>query len=249
MTELDTAPRRESAAGTSKAPTSARSLRRRGGLPSGRAVVGGFLIAVAAVGTFGAYTQATAPPRTAYLVATADVQQGSTVQERHLGRIAVHLPEPLASTTYRRPDDVVGTVALAPIRAGQLIQQGMLAERVTDGLQEVSLSLPADRVFADGNPLRVGERIDLLATYTDGPEAFTTEIVRGALVLTVGGSGGDGLAERGRRSITVGLADETQVMALTHALAVAEVAVARVTGQASDADPPRTFRPLTPDRP
>ena len=43
----------------STAPPASRPLRRRRGLPSGRAVVGGFLVALAAVGVFAAYTSAT----------------------------------------------------------------------------------------------------------------------------------------------------------------------------------------------
>ena len=54
MAQVRTPPSPSPATGTS------RPLRRRRGLPSGRAVVGGFLVALATVGVFAAYTAANA---------------------------------------------------------------------------------------------------------------------------------------------------------------------------------------------
>ena len=50
-----------------------RPLRRRRALPGGRAVVGGFLIALAAVGIFAAYTGATSDGRQRFVVARNDL--------------------------------------------------------------------------------------------------------------------------------------------------------------------------------
>src|SRR5687768_720166 len=50
-----------------------RAVRRRSALPTGRAVVGGFLVALAALGIFAAYSSATAGPTTSYVVARRDL--------------------------------------------------------------------------------------------------------------------------------------------------------------------------------
>lgn len=220
-----------------------RSLRPRGGLPSGRAVIGGFLVAVAAVGTFVAYSLANAPPQTSYLVATADIAQGQTVDVGRLGRIVMHLPDPLSQTTYQDPDQVVGTVALAPIREGQLLQQGMLAATTEQRLHEVSFSVPSDRAFAGSDPLQPGEHIDVIATYSAGQRDFSRDVVRGALVLAVGAPGSDGLASRDRQRITVGLADPEEVVALTHALEAAAVSIVRVRAFDTSREPYRHYDP------
>ena len=58
-----------------------RTIRPRRSLPGGRAVVGAFLVVVAAVGTFGAYLSATAAPSTSYLVAARSFQLGHVITE------------------------------------------------------------------------------------------------------------------------------------------------------------------------
>ncbi len=86
MTDVRTAPA-EQARGSSKGPT----VRPRRGLPSGRAVVGGFLVALAAIGVFAAYTSATAEPVTEYVVAARDLTPGEQLTSGDVELVAIDL--------------------------------------------------------------------------------------------------------------------------------------------------------------
>src|SRR5689334_14240346 len=88
---------------------SSRTLRRRRTLPGGRAVVGGFLIAVAAVGTFAAYTSATADTRVAYLAASHDLSIGHRITTADLAYARSTLPSFAAARAFRRPAELVGS--------------------------------------------------------------------------------------------------------------------------------------------
>src|SRR5438132_1082243 len=73
-------PPRQAAGGDGRA----RPLRRRRALPSGRAVAGGLLVALALIGIYAAYTGATAPPRRSYVVAAHDIAVGSRLEPKDL---------------------------------------------------------------------------------------------------------------------------------------------------------------------
>src|SRR5947209_18990130 len=72
-------------------------------LPSGRAVTGGFLVAIAALGTFSAYRSTAAGPTHRYLVAARDIAAGTTVQPSDLATTTVDLPDDLARRAFTQP--------------------------------------------------------------------------------------------------------------------------------------------------
>ncbi|TML58120.1 MAG: hypothetical protein E6G17_12765, partial [Actinobacteria bacterium] len=72
-----------------------RAVRRRRSLPSGRALVGGLLVAIAAVGVFGAWLSATAAPTSSYVVARHDIAPGHRVTRADLALVRLHLPPSL----------------------------------------------------------------------------------------------------------------------------------------------------------
>src|SRR2546421_9053198 len=69
-----------------------RLLTRRRNLPSGRAVVGGFLVAIAALGAFVAARDTGGGPSHHYGVAAHDVIAGTTLKSTDLRTEAVDLP-------------------------------------------------------------------------------------------------------------------------------------------------------------
>src|SRR5215468_2980878 len=114
-----------------------RPLRARRPLPGGRAVAGGFLVAAAAVGLFASYLQATARPANRYVVARRAVAIGHTIASTDLALGSMDLPAAVAAHAFRNPSDIAGRVALAPIAAGQLMEDTGLAGRgaTLDGRQ------------------------------------------------------------------------------------------------------------------
>ena len=107
------------ATGTSDA---SRLLTRRRNLPSGRAVVGGFLIALAALGTFVAARGTGGGPSHHYVVVAHDVIAGTTLRASDLRTEAVDLPNEMAGRAFTDPAAVVGTVTTTALANGELVQ-------------------------------------------------------------------------------------------------------------------------------
>jgi hypothetical protein len=234
-----------------------RAVRRARTLPGGRAVVGGLLVAAAAVGVFAAYLNAVAEPATRYLVARADLEPGTrfesldTVAASFESR-AVDLAPDLAARAVRLEDAelLLGRLLLAPLQPGQLLAPGDL---VADGgvADAHKLSFAVERSAALAGDLRVGERLDVLATYGSGDGAYTVFVVRGVpLVARSGDGGSSGLGSGGGPlTLTVAVTSPEDVQALAHAVATADVVVTRSTVSEGDARPaPGAYEPSR-DRP
>ena len=84
-----------SATGLGPLPPARRQVARPAGVPGGRAVLGGVLVALAGVGTFLAWSRAAAPPHDSYAVAGRELRPDRTARAprrpapwRSLGRSA-----------------------------------------------------------------------------------------------------------------------------------------------------------------
>jgi Flp pilus assembly protein CpaB len=213
----------------------ARPLRRRGGLPSGRAVVGGLLVIIAAVGVFAAYTQASAAPRTRWVVAKRNIQVGQRLTAEDLGQIAINLPETMHSRVFTESgaQSLIGAVAIAPIARAELIEASDV-RRAEAGLivpEEISFAVSADRAVA--GTLQPGERVDVLATYGAQDRSYTCAVVRQALVLrTI--RGGEGLESANTRVLTLGLSNADEANAVAHAVNSGKVIIVRTTAAEAD---------------
>ncbi|HET7486383.1 MAG TPA: SAF domain-containing protein [Acidimicrobiales bacterium] len=199
----------------------ARHLRRRRSLPGGRAVVGGFLVALAAVGTFAAYTGATADTRVPYLVARHDLAAGHRITNADLGALPMDLPAALRSRAFRRPSELVGAMVVGPVSGGELLQSGSVVTGSAAGDQpQISFSIPASRAM--GGTLRPGELVDVLATYGTGDTGYTEAVVRGARVTDRSATRGS-LADRGDEIITLAVPEPSDTLAVAHAVNAGEV--------------------------
>jgi Flp pilus assembly protein CpaB len=202
----------------------ARPLRRRAGLPGGRAVVGGLLVALAALGVFTAWQQAAGGPGTSYAVATRALRPGQVLAPGDVELRPAELPSPSASRAYTDAAALVGAVVLGPLAEGDLVQRSSVVERGgTSGLprHEMSFALPSDRAV-DGT-LRPGERVAVLATYGTGAEAETETVAEGALVVAVTEQGGG--IDGGGVVLTLAVDTREDVVAVTHAARAGEVTV------------------------
>lgn len=201
--------------------------RRRPAIPNGRAIAGGFLVALAGLTTFAA-SRATGAAEHGYVVATHAVPAGQRITAADLATKSMLLPGSLATAqAFGSVAEVAGMVAGAPISAGELVQRSdVLSPAGTRGTREISFSLPSGHAL-EGN-LRPGDSVDVLATYGTWPAASTVAVLQGATV--VASSASSGLGGSGRCAVTLAVRSARGVAGLVEALDAAQVYLVRSTG-------------------
>ncbi len=199
-----------------------RVVEQRRGLPGSRAVVGGLLMAVAAIGVFAAYTDATSGSGAQVVVAVRDLRVGHVIDHADLRAVAAELPRSARSAAFESPRGLVGRVVLGPIAEGEIVQAGAITSEASDG-HEVAMTLPRDQVAV--GRLREGERVDVFVTY----EERTTSVVRGAEVVQITTGSQRSIGSEHDVSLVVALDTGQDVVALVHALRTGDVTVVRST--------------------
>ncbi|MGI8778124.1 MAG: SAF domain-containing protein [Acidimicrobiales bacterium] len=236
------APDRSNGAGGPSPGPQPRPLNKRQGLPNARAVAGGLLVATAAVGLFAAYTGARAGPDHSYAVVRHAVAAGSRLQASDLALQPMDLPSSLRARAFEKVSGLVGTTVLSPLAAGELVQPSVLVlTRSADAARTVSF--PIDHAHLGA--LKQGERIDVLATYGTGADAWTGVVLRQAQVVDVDRSKSS-LGDSGSPVVTVAVADPADELALAHAVALGKLTVVVVTGAPPASGPPPTYRAKAP---
>ena len=216
-----------------------RLVRRRRASLNPRALLGGLLVTVAAVGLFAAYTQAGVDHRVGYVVAAHDLVPGEKIGAADLTTRRMVLPPDLAgSFAFRDPARLNGAVMVAPLRAGELLQAtDVLAAAAAPAFQEVSISVDPSR--AVGGSLQPGETVAVVATYGTGAQAVTEVVVPLALVVSANDSSG-AFGSRSAETVTLGLASASDVLAVTNAADAGQVELVRTQSADSGTQP---FRP------
>jgi Flp pilus assembly protein CpaB len=215
-----------------------RVLERRRSLPNSRAIAGGLLVAVAAVGLFAAYADVHAGSRRRYVVARHALTPGSRLQPSDLAVEAMDLPSTARQRAFSSISDVEGATLVAPLEEGELVQaSAVVATRPGAGAREVSF--PVERGHL--GPLRNSERVDVVATFGTGPEAVTTVVLRQALVLQVD-RGGSALGDGGSTVVTVAVDNPTDEVAVAHAVSLGKITLVRATAASPANGPPPTYR-------
>jgi Flp pilus assembly protein CpaB len=227
--------------GSTRAANRAGSLKRRSALPTGRAVVGGFLVALAALGIFAAYASATSGPTTSYVVARRDLPIGTRLTADDLTMLPMELPDVVADdAAFDAEGPLVGATTVGPVRRGELVQAGdVVKKRSGAGELEVSFELEAARALA--GTLRPGERVDVLATFGAGGDTYTVTVVRQARVLETDRDRG-GLAAGDTEVITLAVPTSDEAMALTHAVNAGKVTLVRSTGSTVNAEVGKAYQ-------
>lgn len=217
-----------------------RTVARRATLPNRRAILGGFLVALSALGIFSAYARATAGPTTSYVVARHDVPLGTQLSEDDLVTLPMDLPSAVADhAVFDRTVAVVGATTIGPIRRGELVQAGDLVRKQSGpGELEVSFEIGAARALAGG--LRPGERVDVLATFGAGNDAYTVVVVQQARVLATASTRSP--LSTGSEVISLAVATSDDALALTHAVNAGEVTLVRSTGSTPSGPAGQTYR-------
>jgi len=231
-------------------PGEDRRIRPARSLPGGRAVVGALLVAAAAVATFAAYLEATAVPAATYVVARESVEVGTRlasmeeVAER-FGTVALDLSGVVAERLIRSEElsSLIGQAVVSPLQPGDPLTRTQLLD--DGGLEDGhSLSFALPRPAALAGELRPGERIDVLATYGSGAEAYTTYVVRAVPLVRVAAPDGGALGSSADLTLTIVVPGTTEVQAVGHAVHSADVFIARSTVRSEGAAAlPDDFRP------
>jgi Flp pilus assembly protein CpaB len=201
-----------------------RTAGRRPALPNGRAVLGGLLVAAAAIGTFAAWSGANDEPSTAYVVAAGDLPVGRVVRADDLELVALDAPASLADQAFTSPDLVVGQRTVAPLRTGELVQRSaVVVPEGAEGGRQVSFAIEAADALA--GTLEEGEEVDLLATYGASASTSATEVVAsGAVVARL--TEGEGSAS-GELVVLVTLPPSADVLAVTDAIRQGALTIVR----------------------
>lgn len=211
-------------------------IERHRGLPGGRAVLGGVLMAVAAIGVFLAYAQAGRRPTEPAVVAAHAIRVGEVLEPDDLRTIEADLPATAAEGTFTAIEALAGRVALGPIAEGEIVQSGSVTDqRATGDLHEVAISLPRGQIAV--GRLKQGERVDVFVTYDDR----TTSVVRGAEVVEIGTDDGGSLTSDREVTLVVAVPTGDAVAAVVHALRTGDVTVVRSTFADATADDPLVF--------
>lgn len=217
---------------TSAGPGAGRVLGRRPAVPAGRALVGGLLVTLAAVGTFAAYTAGTTGPTHRYVVVRDPVAPGAVLHGDDLRVVAGDLPDDVAVEAFTDTGPLDGAVALAPLAANQLVTPSQVRlAAVADArapAHELAVAFERDKAL-DGR-IQPGERVDLVTTYGTGSDAYTTVVARRAPVLDVDNGARSTVGSSTKVTLTLALATEQEVLEVAHAVEVGKVVVVRATG-------------------
>lgn len=196
-------------------------------------MVGGFLVAASAVGVFAAYTAASRGPTTAYAVVTADVGPGQRLSVTDLDLVPLELPADQRRLAFAGLEVLDGSIALAPLTAGQLVQVSDVA-KPAGGPDRAQISLAVDPGSAlGGDPalLGEGERVAVIVTYTSAGQPVTSTVSDDAVVVrTLGGT--DQVGAGGALTVVLAVAPE-ELEPIAEAAAAGVVTLARTTGLAA----------------
>jgi Flp pilus assembly protein CpaB len=206
-------------------------------------VVGGVLVAAAAVGLFSAATTAGRQPGHPYVVAGRALTAGSRLEPDDLVLTQIELPPALRTRAFDDPSLLAGATLLAPVGPGELIQvSAVIAGGTVAGSRELTFTVDRGRI---GATIRDGERIDVLVTYGTGGDAYTLVAGRDLPVITVDRTR-VGVGETSPVFVTVAVADPSNEVALSHAAQVGKLTVVRTTGAAPTDGPASTYRAPVP---
>jgi len=208
-----------------------RGARRRATLPSGRAVVGGLLIVTSMLVVFVVASGAGRAPTGRAVVATRSLPVGHRLDAGDLALIDLDAPDPASSRLITDPSILVGAITTAPLEPDDLIvRSAIVADSGGDAADRPSheVAFPLDRARALDGRLAAGELVDVVATYGSGDSARTDVVARQVRILDLDDAGkSNALGSAGQVVVTLGLADDEQVVGVTKASEVAAVVLVR----------------------
>ncbi|QYG93686.1 hypothetical protein HC251_15485 [Iamia sp. SCSIO 61187] len=202
-------------------------------------MVGGLLVAVAAVGIFAAVSGAGRGPSTRYYVAARDIAPGSTLGPDDLEAVAIEVPDRLEGRVFSDPDALVGAIAVGPLSEGELIQAGGLATGTDAEIPTFSVAVA--QADANAGELSRGDYVHVLATYGTDTSATTVTLSADARVVSLS-EDDDSLAAAGQVVVRLQVPTAEERIAIVNASTAGKISLIRVSG-AEDVDVAEVFRP------
>ncbi len=183
-------------------------------LPSGRAVAGGFLVAVAAVLVFAASLSRVGGTEKRWVVVTHRLGPGTVLGSADLATAPMKLPGRISVDAFARTTPLVGRTLAVPVMAGELLESSLLRPV---GRQSVlrPVSVAVDPAGLSG--LRPGQPVDVLEIIGDGASTSVSLVVRGASLVATSSSGSGVFGSSGSADVTLGVASLAEVEAVVEA--------------------------------
>lgn len=201
--------------------------------PPRRAVLGGLLIAAAALGVFSAHHGASATPTDRFIVAIHDIPAGATIDSGDLGSIAIDLPDGIAAIRAEDVDRVTGRVASGTIGRLELIGlDDLYADDhfTRPGATRLALDLPPARAMYD--VVSAGDTVSVLATDRQG--SGTERLTAEALVISTSSTSRDSIGSSGMVRVVLSVNDSEDARAITDASVNSELTLVFVTPDETD---------------
>jgi hypothetical protein len=210
---------------------------RRRALPAGRAVIGGFLVAVAAVVVFAASLAGSSHPGQSWVVTARPLAAGTILGPGDLTSATMKLSRSAASLAYGQPALVEGRALAVALPSGALVQNPVLVP-ASQRPRMRPVSVAADPVSLTG--LTPGEPVDVLATQGTGSGTAVAVVIRGAILMAAAQPGSGALNAGGPGQVTIGvstLAEVEAVVQAAHAGTITLVAAEPTDGVGPGAGP------------
>ena len=201
-------------------------------IPKQRAVIGGFLIALAALLAFVAAGGDGSGASVRFIVARHHLTAGTRLTASDLEIRSSAADDDLASHGFDSAEALMGSTMLVAVDSGELIQRS--AVRTGPIELEPSFSFPIGREHALDGDLRAGDSVDVLATFSTGLDAETAVLARSVRIDTVDTSDASTSAD-GRLVITATFTTIDQILDVAHAAQVADLTLIRTTGATTSA--------------
>jgi Flp pilus assembly protein CpaB len=187
-------------------------------------VIGGFLVAGAAVVVFATVLAGSGSHDRSYVVAAQPLAGGSAIVAGDLTTEGFGLPVAARALAFRDSGALVGRTLLVAVQPGELIQSSMLAPTSSrPSLRPVSIAV--DPTSLSG--LSPGQTVDVLAapatSASSSASLAVSVVMRGAALVTIDRSGGSGLLSgasspsSGGTLVTLGVTDLSEVEAIVEA--------------------------------
>ena len=192
------------------------------GLPSGRAVVGGLLVAVAML-TVTLAARRTGNTTVRVLVAAHDLPAGTVLTTSDLAATKVDIPDAQLKLLVQDPARLTGTALDRRLASGELFgASDVVARDVAAARSSATVRLEPERALAGA--LRTGDVVAVVATFDD----CSSVIAAKAIVVDVGTPsselGGQGVL------VTLDLANDNETVAVVNASQAGHITLIRSAG-------------------
>lgn len=164
--------------------------------PPKRAVAGGALIAIAALGIFSAHRASGSEPSSRFVVAVHEIPAGTTLQREDLGSIAIDVPEGVSAIDAEDATKLIGRVSAGRIAALEMVsEQDFLPKNHfrRPGSVRLALDLPASRAMQ--GVVAAGDAVSVLSTDSTG--SGTAVLTTDAMVESIETSGRESIGMSG----------------------------------------------------